>query len=333
MEVIIINNTDYYKADDIYKKTPTYFYGCANNPRNIVDKKKISVNDHIYAYIKSNKWVKSYEKYNRARLLLKKEWVDNNVPDIDISKDIKADIQLAPPLIELNDNDHFISHDGNKLNIRIRGNRDTREFYFSVQDVSKEFKLPSLYKVLIDNRKDGYIENSHYKYYFISKHNNINKYEKELYLTHSGITKCIFVTKSKFIELNQEIILKWINNIVYNLQFNNHNLIQNNDININTRGVVYIVNSPFMESVVKMGFWRGKMNGLFQRYMTYCSKQMTIIYYDCENCPLAERELFAHFIGYNIIQELFDKKYIDKYIEYLDNKYGNKGILNIEAKI
>jgi hypothetical protein len=123
LEIVIINNKQYYKADDVHERNSAYFYGCANNPRNIVDKKNISQENYLYAYLKNDQWVLSKRNYCRAKLLLTKTWVDDNIKGIDETKEIKNDVEMGPPIITLDDDEYFTDCDNNKLEIKIRGDR------------------------------------------------------------------------------------------------------------------------------------------------------------------------------------------------------------------
>lgn len=221
IETLTINNIQYYKANDVYEKNTAFFYGCANNPRNIVAKKNIAPESYLYVKQKDNKWVLSDKSYARAKLLLSKSWVDANVKGIDITKDnkeIKNDVEMGPPEIKLNDDEYFTGSDGNKLEIKIRGNREKREFYFSVQDVSKSFELPNIDKV-IKNPETGYLREKHYKWFTFVNGKNISdnktKNTKFLYFTYKGLIRCLYVSRSK----NADKFQDWATNILFTHQF------------------------------------------------------------------------------------------------------------------
>lgn len=52
MEVINFGENKYYNGSEIFKKDPSFFYGCYNNVRNIIKKKKIKEDDYIWSYKK-----------------------------------------------------------------------------------------------------------------------------------------------------------------------------------------------------------------------------------------------------------------------------------------
>jgi hypothetical protein len=40
LEIVTIGDIEYYNATELHKSDPNFFYGCANNTRNIIAKKK-----------------------------------------------------------------------------------------------------------------------------------------------------------------------------------------------------------------------------------------------------------------------------------------------------
>ena len=78
-----------------------FFYGTRNNIRNIVEKKNIPKEDHIYAYKKQNKWILSNKKYNRSKLLLSREWCLDNVPKFAKHSKVVASTSKLPNKLEL----------------------------------------------------------------------------------------------------------------------------------------------------------------------------------------------------------------------------------------
>ena len=67
----------------------------------------MSNDTYLFAYIKDNKWVISNKSYCKAKLFLQKEWVESNVQGFDVTKTVVNDIEMAPPFIKLNENEHF----------------------------------------------------------------------------------------------------------------------------------------------------------------------------------------------------------------------------------
>ena len=82
---IILQDNEYYLGEDIYEYDVCYFRGCIN-VRDIIKKKKLQMNDYIYAYKKKDQWVISKENYARAKLLITTKWVEDNLPKDKIQK-------------------------------------------------------------------------------------------------------------------------------------------------------------------------------------------------------------------------------------------------------
>lgn len=217
-EIHTINANQYYNASDVHTKNSAFFYGCNNNPRNVVAKKKLSAETYVYAYTKDDKWIISNRSYCKAKLYLKKDWVDANVQGFDDTKKVVADIEMAPALITLNNNEFFTGCDGKQLEIRIRGDRDKKEFYFSVEDVAKEFEIPNLGQTL-RNTASGYILSDHYKFFglatTLNSLDNKSKKNKFMYFTYKGLIRCLYVSRSK----NADKFQDWATNILFTHQF------------------------------------------------------------------------------------------------------------------
>jgi hypothetical protein len=57
--------------------------------------KKIKTKDIKWAYIKSDEWVISKKSYAKAKLLLTKEWVCDNVPMFAKNNKVKYEIRTS----------------------------------------------------------------------------------------------------------------------------------------------------------------------------------------------------------------------------------------------
>ena len=216
---IQINNNDYYISNDTYDFDSSFFYGTNNNIRNIVDKKKIPEEDHVYAYVKNNEWIISNKKYNKSKLLLSKEWCMDNIPKFAKNSKIESDVEKLPPLLNLKDDEQF-SDDEFIYNIKMRGERKKNKCYFNAKDISNLFNLPNLHATIIHKGK-GYKIHTHYKYFItgkLTKDQNLqNKNSKLLYLTYKGLIKCLYCSHSPKAEQFQD----WAENILFTHQFGN----------------------------------------------------------------------------------------------------------------
>jgi len=240
LQTIKINNKEYYLADDVYKLEPTSFVGCSKTSRLIVTNKKLKSNDYLYVkYIKSkNEWIPSEESYKVAKVLLSKEWVENNVNKFKnnniINDTIDTSVQLelcsssrtfplgkvvqpTPPLLTLENNEKFMDIDGNILDIEVRGEKEINKIYFKVKDIEDKFKLNNVNNTIIKNTS-SFIKDLHYKIFNSIKLDQIQCNARgnpnRLYLTFKGLTKLLYVSHSK----NAEHFQDWANKILFTHQ-------------------------------------------------------------------------------------------------------------------
>ena len=208
---ITINGTEYYKADDILIFDKGFFYGCRNNVRNIVAKKKIDQCDHIYAYNKDGIWTipKEGANYRPARLLLTKEWCADNVPKFAKNSKIESKYEGLPPIIELDEIQKFKVED-NIYDIEMVGELNKNNCYFKTDDISRIFNMPSLKRTLISS-DTLYKINIHYKYFIAPIHQNLeyrkikNMQNKAIsYMTYKGVIMCIFHNTNPLAESFQD---------------------------------------------------------------------------------------------------------------------------------
>ena len=112
-EIIKVDDIEYYIADDVYKLEPHNFIGCSKTSRDIITKKKLTEKDYIYMkYIKStNEWLKSNSSYRLAKVLITRDWVENNLimfKNVKTEEDIKIEALKSPPELQLTDNEIFV---------------------------------------------------------------------------------------------------------------------------------------------------------------------------------------------------------------------------------
>jgi hypothetical protein len=194
---IKIGKEIYYKADEIKKKYPEYFMNCKYK----CDIIKILPNDsYIYGREKDNKWEKTDGKSKKYdKLLIKKEWINKNINEINI-----------PKIIELSEEEKFRNSKGKIIEIEIRGKRENDKCYFSVNDIENKLKIKRLKKTLI-NKKGSFEYGRHYVKLNIPKYRNTINTTNELYLTYEGLLKVLFITRKH----NLTNFIKWATKIVY----------------------------------------------------------------------------------------------------------------------
>ena len=334
--MITYDNIEYYDVNYINTINPAYFRGCSGKLRKIVSIKKIPEEYYIYAYHNKDGLVISDESYFKAHLFLDREWVDENIPGMKDNTG-KPVVDILPDLIELDDHEQFIGQNGEKLKITIRGNRKKREFFFRVKDIVEEFDMPRLHDIISDKSSEGYLEHVHYKYFYRKKlsyssetsDNQKIGHKRHLYLTYFGLMRSITSSKSKSVIMNQCAIINWFNNIVFRLgEVQELHLIKH--INANTKGYVYIIDSPLITRTVKLGYWRASLRGLYSRYVTFYGDTLEITYFVYDNVLLTECNVLGHFSKYNVSGELFKKTHKKKYIKYLTTECLECGIYDID---
>ena len=167
-ELINIDNNNYYLAENLFNYDTAFFYGCSRI-RTIIDKKRLSKNDFIFGYKKTNMWIKSSEDYMKSKLLLTEEWTINNVPKMmeNENKELYK-YEEAPDILLLNDDEKFKDENDNIIELEVRGEKKQNNIYFKVKDVSEKFEMENLQNTL-NNKEYGYIENKHYKNFIIKK--------------------------------------------------------------------------------------------------------------------------------------------------------------------
>jgi hypothetical protein len=237
--IININNKEYYNTEELSVINKEYFKICGTRIRTIVQWKKIPPENYVFAYIKDNKWILSKQEYPKSKLLLSKEYSNQNILNVikpitkkiiktltnkistkDVIKPQTANTtninespitdntnEELPPLLTLKDDEKFKDIDGKPLDIEVRGEKQYEKIFFKVRDVMISFEMPSLEKTLTDERKEYYI-NKHYKYFYsFAKGETV----KSLYLTYLGIIRLLFVSRNK----NAEVFQSWANKILY----------------------------------------------------------------------------------------------------------------------
>jgi hypothetical protein len=197
MNSIFINKYEYVLSDDLFIKAPIYCKE-SRNARELIRKNKIT--DFVFAKPddKNNWSITNGKSYKYDKILLKKSFVNTIKELIDDKPVIVDNIESAPKIINLLDNEKFQDNDGNIIDIETRGERTVDKIYFKVKDVMKGFEMDCLLTTIIDNRKDNYTENTHYKYFNVKKTlvDKKIKIKKELYLTYEGILRVLFVSHS-----------------------------------------------------------------------------------------------------------------------------------------
>lgn len=202
----------YYLESDLREVDKAYFYGCSKS-RSMVEKKNIPETEYLFAVLskKTGVWEVKNREYKPAKLLISKTWAEYNVPvlrpplpPVDNTSDVtdavvSKDIQMAPPILDLEDHEKFRDAAGNVLEIEVRGERNHKKCFFLIQDVSQRFGIPAL-QTTINDKRTSYIIDIDYKYFIRSyvDNSNVQVNKKMLYLTYEGLIKTLYVSRSPF---------------------------------------------------------------------------------------------------------------------------------------
>lgn len=209
-----------YNADDLRDYDSNYFYGCSRGIRKIIERKKIDDSDYKWGTKTKKGWKTCSMECPKGKLLLKAEWVHENVPKMAVNKDVKYEYEEAPNVLYLEDHEKFQDVNGVSLDIEVRGERHEDKIYFKVKDVSKAFDMKYLYDTIIEARESPYEKDVDYKYFTVttssSTQNDTSKkvHKKTLYLTYCGMLRVLFGSRSK----NAHKFRKWATEKLFTLQ-------------------------------------------------------------------------------------------------------------------
>lgn len=209
--MIVIDNKKYYNADKLREEDSAYFYGC-RGVRNIIEKRKIDEKYYVYAmYNKKKGWYIS--KSSRAKLLLRVKWVKKNIPKY--NDDIENEIEEAPEILILEDEEKFKDSRENILEIEVRGEKNKDKCYFNAKDIEKIFNINRL-RDSITTKTSNYTNNNHYKYFICKNINSNDKLttSKKMFLTYKGVLKVLFSSRVTI----AEHFIDWATDILFTVQ-------------------------------------------------------------------------------------------------------------------
>ena len=344
-----IAGVEYYNSKDLMVYNPVFYYGCKSKPRTIIEKKKIPVEEYIYANLKSKEWNISNADCKKAQLLISASWVDSHFfrkeretnEIVPVEPEVnEPEIKEAPEILFLKEEEKFRDTEGNVVEIETRGERNRNKIFFRVKDVMRAFEMPNL-DCIIRNENTDYKKDIHYQYFFIKPSVQGDVVKKEIYLTYYGFLRVINISRhSNFFIKNINILNKWIDALINSKYFDNY-ILRESDKDFS--GVVYICSSKLVDAV-KIGFWTGSESSLRSRYNMVYGKDLYLLCKNVENVRTTEKEIHQHFKQSNISGELFVKENLHNYIDYFNRiiEYENRVIpeefetideMNIEDEI
>jgi hypothetical protein len=330
-KIIAINGKHYYNADDLKNYDPAYFKSCSNS-RKILEKVVIPEDKYIFASHIDGSWEIKDETYKRAKLLIRKKFVLGNVPKMipNLEKDKVRkmyDVEVAPDVMDLDDDEKFKDVDGNIIEIEVRGERSYDKCYFKVYDIKIGFGIKKVSTRLTD--KDcGYIENFHYKYFNIEKKKFTQNIITKMYLTFYGLKKFLSTSRKCLSNDMRNKMIKWLYQT-----FDNNRTLRNITIDVpknkklSEQGYVYCIDSPSI-NYIKIGFWRGTKSTLRSRYVTYYGNDVSVYVFKSQNARNLEKKCHNAFKKYQYSNELFLKEHLPEYLDFLtENEIQIDGII------
>jgi len=210
IKLVLIGSREYYLATDIREKYPKYFIGCKASIRPFIKRKNLDPCDYVFVKYVENKYITCDKKYKRGKLLLSKEWIDDNIIQNKHSKNIKTPTtrfdqnnpENLPEILEISDNLRF-NFDKNKNPIVIRGTKDPHNCFVKAAEVRDYFNLPTLNTVMTN--KTTYYKHGKDYVNFVDDRNR-----KILYLTYHGLVVVMFRLNTN--EGNR--FINWVTNLV-----------------------------------------------------------------------------------------------------------------------
>ena len=228
----------YFLAEDLKIFNPDFFSGTSKGIRKIIERKSIPESEIVFANELKNEWNICTSASKKAKLFISKPWTDNNffkrntkeiIPKKDVQKIIDEDslvseqneideeiIEEAPNIIDLDNEEKFKDSNGNIIEIETRGERDRKNIFFKVKDISIGFEMPSLAKNLTD-KNTSFENNLHYKFFSIRKKSHtmgVYTIKKAIYLTYKGLIRVLFVSRNK----NAESFQDWAEDKLFTIQ-------------------------------------------------------------------------------------------------------------------
>jgi hypothetical protein len=220
MQQIDINNKSYYLCTDLFEYHKLDFNGCKG--RDVIKKKKLKSEDYIYAFNSKSGWKVSNEDCKQAKVLVSVQWYQQKYGTVElnntlilsdnssISSSSSDNISvsnysinpiniypIAPDILEIDEHEKFKDSNGRTLDITIRGERNYKNCYFRLKDISRGFEMPRLQDTVLDER-NVYKFDIHYKNFVIvcPVNNGIEQNANEVYLTYKGLLKVLFASRS-----------------------------------------------------------------------------------------------------------------------------------------
>jgi hypothetical protein len=266
-QLVELNGKIFYNTEFVKHSCPAFFHGCAKTLRKIVEKKNIKNEEYVYATYapKTNKWSLSNDTVKSAKLLLEKGWVETNVPTFG-NNNVKLDLEMAPSILELKDEEKFKDENGNIVEIETRGIKTFNGIYFYGKDVEKMLNIEDI-STILNNINSTYEIIKHYKKFYRPTPNGDGSKNKEsnnperIFLTYFGLVKMLITTKNNIAESFQ----RWALQTLFTVQMGSQEdktILSSKLLGCDIKSVKSFLNSSIQEYSVLYLLYIGKVSDL-----------------------------------------------------------------------
>ena len=237
VKTYVSNNRTYYLLEDIkeQKLNVDYFTGCKSMKKCI---QRQNIPDDKIVYMKNNK---EYDVgYKLASVYVEEDYVKNHILNKEEQNKKKEDelnkrkekrieenkkrkefnennVEDAPDVIHLNDDEMFKDEEGVVMDIETRGEKTQDGIFFKASDIGKAFDYERIIEVITNVRSD-YVYEINYKYFKISNasilYGGVHQNKKELFLTYDGVLKVLFCSQGD----RGVRFRKWATRILFTMQ-------------------------------------------------------------------------------------------------------------------
>ena len=192
-QCIVYRGHETFLTNDLKTFFPTVFIGIRTS-KNMVTEFSIPKDDYfVVKKLSDGSYEESTLTYTRSKVLIKMSWFEAFMADP--HQKIKDAPRVAPPLLELTDNDRFVDDDGNVFEVEIRGERHEDDVRFRGRDVERVFEMENL---VDDAQKtdSGYVKGEHYEIMLVGIKYTKGGNNRRLYFTYKGILKIVSRSRS-----------------------------------------------------------------------------------------------------------------------------------------
>lgn len=158
---------------------PAYFIGC-RSPHAIVRKRKIPEDSYTYVRLINGKLQKCTAKDPQKQTHIKISYLEDKL----------VFVPVAPPLIELTEDEILRDSDNQPQQVEVRGERHYLRTYFLAKDIGTVFGRDHL-TVTITAKDSGYVENEDFVKMIVPERKST-----EVFLTYTGFMRAIYTTRS-----------------------------------------------------------------------------------------------------------------------------------------